>query len=423
MTKAAIEGGHSLNGVVRPSGNKNAALPIIAATLMTDSTCHLTNVPGTVDVINILRQAASLGCAVRSNDGQVDVTCSSLERALIGPPLPSSPQASLLLSAPLLHRLGEAQLEPLDPNRERLAVHFKMLVDFGVRIETSGEVTKLKSPTAIRGCDLLLDETSVTATELAILLAVTADGVTSIRNAACEPHVRDLVSFLNACGANIQGGGTNFLRIDGVKHLTGVSHRIIPDHIEVGSLIAMAAITRGQVTITDIVPQDVEVILQHYRKLGITAFRESNALQVPNHNELKIVVPYSAEQAKLSSAPWPGFPSDLIPLVAVVASQASGSLLIHDKLYDSRMYFLDNLISMGGRVVQCDPHRAVIVGPDRLRAGRFETPDIRAGLALLGAALVANGVSIIEDVHVIDRIFHDALGKLVRLGAVIRRLD
>jgi len=423
MQRIEVEGGHPLKGVIRPSGNKNAALPIIAATLLTRSTHQLSNVPATSDVLNMLQYVSNLGGIAQLKGDEVEISCPSAKESHVGPPLPTSMQASLLLAAPLLHQRGEARLEPLNPAKERLTTHFKVLVNFDIQIQIAEDVTTLRTPRRIEAQDVLLDEASVTATELAILLAVCARGTTTLRNAACEPHVQDLIAFLNACGADIQGSGTNFLRIRGVENLHSANYRLSADHIEVGSFVAMAAMTQGQIVITDVEAENMQAILNGFQKLGINTFWDHNNLQVPVHTNLRITDQYISTYPKIASAPWPGFPTDLIPLMATVASQASGTILIHEKLYDSRMFFLDSLISMGANAIQCDPHRAVISGPNRLHAAYLETPDIRTGLALLGAALIADGTSIIEDVQVINRIFDDAIGKLTKLGAVIRRLD
>lgn len=420
MQRISIEGGHPLKGEVRPSGNKNSAMPIIAAVLLTRGTIRLSNVPSTTDVINMLGHLSKLGCTVNNNRGEVEVVPSSNLSSSIGSPLPASPQASLLLVAALLHKHRKVQIAPFDPAKERVSTHLKVLADFGIDLEVKNGFTSLSITQPISGQDILLEEASVTATELAILLAVCANGTTVLRNAACEPHIQDLLKFLVACGAKIEGTGTNLLHVHGVEELNNASYRLAADHIEIASLIAMAAITRGEITITDVDVEVMRVVLQRYQKLGIHVTLEDRTLYVPVHDTLQIEEQYTTGQPTLASAPWPGFPSDLTPLAAVVASQASGSLLIHEKLFDSRMHFLDSLMSMGAQVIQCDPHRAIILGPNRLRAISLETPDVRTGLALLGAALVAEGVSVIDDAQVINRTFHNAVGKLVRLGAAIQ---
>lgn len=423
MGRIKVLGGRPLRGTLQPSGNKNAALPVLAAALLCSDRSVLSNLPATTDVQHMVQAAANLGAEIHLQGSELELVPPGVPGVQIGPPLPTSPQASLLLAAASLHAAGRAALAPLNPYKERLATHCHVLSSFGVAIEVEDGVTKLHTGMPLVGEEIWLPEASVTATELAILLAARAEGASVLHNAACEPHVQDLARFLLACGARIEGSGSNRLVIQGVPALAGAHHRLAADPIEIGSFIAMAAMTHGEMDILEAEPYLVQPVLQGFTKLGIQVSMEGSSLHVPVHNQLHIQHPFEPEGTSLASAPWPGFPSDLIPLAAVVASQAQGSLLIHEKMYNTRMYFLDSLLSMGARVVQCDPHRALVFGANRLYPTYLETPDVRTGLALLGASLVASGTCTIDDVQVINRIFPDVLAKLSSLGAQIEILS
>lgn len=420
MTRKTIEGGFPLNGVYHPSGNKNAALPIIVASLMTQGNNRLSNIPMTIDIQNILREVTKCGCDVSTLDDTINISCEKLLQKKIGPPLPTSSQASFLLATPLLHHFGEASLEPINLAQNRLSTHFQVLDDFGIVVQILGKRLELKIAEPLKAQVVLLEEASVTATELAILIGVFAEGRTTLRNAACEPHVQDLIKFLNTCGAEIEGSGSNVLTITGKKELQGSEHAIMSDHIEIGSMVGLAAATGGELTIKHVDKDVIQPILHSFKKLNIAIETRGTDILVPHQPSIRVIDKYNEGQVTIKSSTWPGFPSDLIPLIIVLATQASGNVLIHERMYDSRFYFIDSLLSMGANIIQCDPHRAIVVGPSPLLSTYMETPDVRSGLALLGAALIAEGESTLDDANMINRIFFNIFTKLSSIGASIR---
>jgi len=419
MARIIIEGGFPLNGVYHPSGNKNAAMPIIVASLMTQGINRLSNIPMTLDIQMMLSEAAKCGCDVNTLDDVVIISCENLTQSKIGPPLPSSPQISLLLALPLLHHFGEASIEPINLSQDRLSTHLQVLEDFGIDVQILDNRLELKKAEPLKAHDVLLEEASVTATELSILLGVFAEGRSTLKNAACEPHIHELIIFLNSCGAEIEGGGSNVITITGKKKLQGINYSIMSDHIEIGSMVGLAVATGGELTIKHVNMDILQPILHGYRKLNITIETKGTDILVPRQPPLRVINKHNEGQVTIKSSPWPGFPSDLIPLISVLATQASGNILIHERMYDTRFFFVDSLTSMGANVVQCDPHRIIVVGPSSLLSTYLETPDVRTGLAVLGASLIAKGESTIDDANIVDRVFFDIFAKLSSVGASI----
>jgi UDP-N-acetylglucosamine 1-carboxyvinyltransferase len=420
-----IEGPARLNGRFTPAGNKNAALPILAGTLLADAPVTLRNVPEIRDVHTMIELIESLGAIVeRPESGVVRVDPSGLDGRSLDPVLAGKIRASILLAGPMLARFGEVMLPPPGGDvigRRRLDTHFLALGRLGAGVEASDRY-ELRAP-RLRGADVFLDEPSVTGTENAILAAVTAEGETWIRNAACEPHVQDLCAFLQVLGADIEGAGTSRLHIRGVENLGGGEFRIGSDHIEIGSMIGLAAITGSDVFIEDVDPAHFDPLRIGFERLGIECVPRDGGLHVPPEQSLEIRPDFGDQIPSIGDGPWPAFPADLTSIALVVATQCRGTVLIHEKMFESRMYFADKVISMGANIVVCDPHRAVVVGPSKLRGGTVESPDIRAGMALLIAALAARGESRIYNIGQIERGYERIDERLRTLGAVVDRMD
>ncbi len=424
MSYFRIEGGGELTGVFTPAGNKNAALPILAGCLLTDEPVRLTNVPDIRDVRTMTDLVASLGAEV-SWEGPNEVVVQAADRTArkVDADLASRIRASILVAGPLLARGSEVELPPPGGDvigRRRLDTHFLALSRLGAEIEVNGSYY-LRAPD-LSGADIFLDEPSVTGTENAVLAAVTAKGTTRIRNAAAEPHVQDLCRFLNGLGARIEGVGTHILEIEGVDRLTGGSYRIGPDHVEVGSVIGLAAATGSAVTIADVCPEVQDTLRLGFARLGLDWEEVDGGIHVPADQQMEVEADFGEQIPKIDDGPWPAFPADLISIAIVVATQCRGTVLVHEKMFESRMFFADKLISMGGRIVLCDPHRAVIVGPSRLRGARLQSPDIRAGMALVIAALAAEGESEIHNIEQIERGYERVDERLRALGALIERV-
>ncbi|CAN5644329.1 UDP-N-acetylglucosamine 1-carboxyvinyltransferase [soil metagenome] len=425
MPKFVVDGGHPLNGRIRPAGNKNAALPIIAATLLTEEEVTLENVPDIRDVRTLLELLAVLGAEVEWLGGNsVRVQARDVGASELDAQMAAKIRASILLAGPMLARAGRMLLPPPGGDvigRRRVDTHFLALSklgatvreDRGYHLETSG----------LKGADIFLDEPSVTATENAIMAASLADGHTKLRNAAAEPHVQDLCNMLNGLGAKISGIGTGVLHIDGVKRLQGGTFRITSDHIEVGSFIGLAAVTGGDIVIEDAALEHLDSTLLGFERMGIRCTPQGSDLHVPADQERAIRVDVGGHIPKIDDGPWPAFPADLTSIALVTATQCRGTILIYEKMFESRMFFADKLISMGARIVLCDPHRAVVVGPSKLHAAPVESPDIRAGMALLIAALGATGESHILNVAQIERGYERIDERLRALGARITRSD
>ncbi len=421
-----VEGGHPISGVVTPSGNKNEALPVVAASLLCPGPFAVSNVPMIRDVETLLEVLSDVGVDVSvTGDHEIQLDSTTLGSRDPDRTLASAIRGSFLMAPGLLHRNGRAVLPTPGGDkigRRRLDTHLLALRELGATVEVEGENYVLSlGGGRFRGADVFLDEASVMATENAVMAAAVAVGASTIQNAACEPHVQGLCRALNAMGARIRGIGTNRLEIDGVDSLRPTPHRLSADHIEIGSFIAIAAMTRGQLTIRDVVPQDLRMIRLVYSRLGVETCLDGTSLVVPGDQELEVRFDVDGAVPKVDDAPWPGFPADLTSLALVLATQCKGTVLVHEKLFESRLFFVDRLIAMGARVVLCDPHRAVVIGPSRLHGAAMASPDIRAGMALIAAALAAPGKSTIRNAHQVDRGYEDVEGRLRSLGAHITR--
>ena len=421
-----VTGGRALKGTIRPAGNKNAALPILAATLVADGPCRIDNVPHIRDVETMLALLEHLGVAVRwDGPNTVEVDPTRAEPRALDPALCARIRASILLAGPMLARFGRVTLPPPGGDvigRRRVDTHFLALERLGAEI-TVGDAYKLEGK--LTGADIFLDEPSVTGTENALMAAVLARGTTTLRNAASEPHVQDLARFLAAMGATIAGIGTNALTIEGSggTPLRAAPYTIGPDHIEIGSFIGLAAVTGGAVTIDGVRADDLRSTLLAFERLGVRPRLDGTALVVDAGQERRIRPDLGGHVPKLEDGPWPAFPADLMSIAIVVASQCEGLLLVFEKLFESRLFFVDKLIGMGARIVLCDPHRAVIAGPSPLRGQEVESPDIRAGMAMLLAALAAQGDSVIHNIGQIERGYERIDERLQALGAQIERRD
>jgi UDP-N-acetylglucosamine 1-carboxyvinyltransferase len=425
MPKFIVEGGHTLRGSIRPAGNKNAALPCIAATLLTEDEVILENVPSIRDVKTLLELLKMLGAEVEwLNSNTIRVQAGDLRAAEIEVEAAARIRASILLAGPMLARVGHMFLPPPGGDvigRRRVDTHFLALSKLGAKVETVGGY-RLET-TGLKGADMFLDEPSVTATENAVMAAVLAKGKTRIRNAAAEPHVQDLCNMLVGMGAKISGIGTGTLEFEGVDRLHGTRFRIGSDHIEVGSFIGLAAVTRGELLIEDAAIEHLDSTLLGFERMGIRCEIRGQDLFVPADQEREVRMDLGGHIPKVDDGPWPAFPADLTSIALVTATQVRGTIMIFEKMFESRMFFADKMIGMGARIVLCDPHRAVVVGPSRLHAAVLESPDIRAGMALLIAALGAEGESHIYNVGQIERGYERIDERLRALGAVIERQD
>lgn len=422
MNHYRIEGSYPIRGRIRASGNKNAALPCIAATLLTDEPVVLRNIPDIEDVHVMLEILSELGATVEKlpEHGTWKVTTHDITTSEVPLELARRIRASILLAGPLLARTGQVQLPPPGGDvigRRRLDTHFLALSALGAQVEIDG-VFNLTANKLV-GVEIFLDEASVTATENAIMAAVLAEGRTIIQNAASEPHVQDLCRMLNAMGAKVTGIGSNILTITGVSRLQGCEFKIGSDFMEVGSFIGLAAVTRGELIIEDATPGNLKMTRLAFAKLGIHWERDGEDIRVPSGQALRVVPDMGGMIPKIDDAPWPGFPPDLTSIITVVATQVEGTVLIHEKMFDARMFFVDKLIGMGARIVLCDPHRAVVSGPSRLSGSEMTSPDVRAGMAMVIAAICAEGTSIIHNVYQIERGYEDLVGRLQQLGAQI----
>jgi UDP-N-acetylglucosamine 1-carboxyvinyltransferase len=425
MEAFVIEGGRPLNGSIRAAGNKNAALPIVAACVLTGEPVLLTNVPSIRDVETMLELVADLGVEVEHvGPGEVRIHAESISKHELDEELCSRIRASILLAGPLLARRGEAIVPPPGGDvigRRRLDTHIHALARLGADIHANRRYTMRAEH--LRGASVFLDEASVTATENVVMAAVLAEGETTIANAASEPHVQDLCRFLVALGAEIEGIGSNMLRIRGVESLRGGEWRICPDHIEVASFIGLAAVTEGDIRIEDVVPEHMSAIWPGFDRLGVTWEPNEHSVRVPAGQQLEIKDDIGSQIAKIEDGPWPAFPADLTSIALAVATQARGTVLIFEKMFENRLFFVDKLVGMGARIILCDPHRAVVSGPAKLYGERLESPDIRAGMAMLIASLCADGTSVIGNVGQIDRGYERIDDRLRALGASIERVE
>ncbi len=423
MAIFVVEGGRRLQGRIRPAGNKNAALPCLAATVLSSEPVTVQNVPRIRDVETFLEILASLGAEVRwSGANDVTVDARELRRGATEAELAGRIRASVLLAGPLLARFGYVKLPPPGGDaigRRRMDTHFLAFERLGARVSLDDGFTI--EATGLVAADVFLDEPSVTGTENAVMAAVRARGRTLLRNAAAEPHVQDLCRMLNAMGARISGIGTHVLSIEGVDELGGATFRIGADHIEAGSFIGLAAVTKSDLTIEGAPIEHLDSTLLGFERLGIECEIRGEDLYVHGSAEHHIRQDAFGQVPKVDDGPWPAFPADLTSIALVAATQCHGTVLIHEKMFESRMYFTDKLAAMGATIVLCDPHRAVVVGPRPLQGGTVESPDIRAGMALLIAALGAEGTSRIHNIRQIERGYESIDARLTALGARIRR--
>lgn len=426
MYKYEIEGGFPVKGKIRASGNKNSALPCIAACLLSDEAVTLRNVPEIEDVLVMAEILRALGAQVDQLDPNTwRVTATDIKRTDVPQELSKKIRASILFAGPLIARTGKATLPPPGGDvigRRRVDTHFLALSELGAKIEVDGRFSFTANK--LVGMDLFLDEASVTATENTLMAAVLAEGHTVIRNAASEPHVQDLCRLLNAMGAQISGIGSNILFIEGVKKLHGAEFAIGPDYMEIGSMIGLTAVTRGEIEIQGVNPQDLRMIKLAFCRLGINWTVEGDTLFMPSGQQMKVDADLGSMIPKIDDSPWPGFPADLTSIMTVVATQVEGTVLVHEKMFESRMFFVDKLIGMGARIILCDPHRAVVSGPSRLSGTTLSSPDVRAGMAMVIAALCAEGKSSIHNVYQIERGYERISERLASLGArIVRRED
>ena len=424
MYEYHIEGGFPIKGTIAASGNKNAALPCIAAVLLTDKEVTLRNIPDIEDTGVMIKILERLGVTAEKLSNNTWKFCAkNLNSHEIPSDLAKKIRASILFAGPLLARLGKAQLFPPGGDvigRRRLDTHFLALTELGARVNTDGQLSFTANK--LVGADIFLDEASVTATENAVMAACLAEGTTILTNTASEPHVRDLCNMLNAMGADITGVGSNILTIKGVKKLHGCDFKIGPDYMEIGSFIGLAAATRGSITITGVEQRDMRAIRLAFGRLGITWTTEGDSIIVGNEQNMQVSPDLGGMIPKIDDSPWPGFPPDLTSIMTVVATQVEGTVLIHEKMFESRMFFVDKLIGMGARITLCDPHRAVVSGPSLLRGTELVSPDVRAGMAMVIAAMCARGESVIKNVYQVERGYEHLTEKLQSLGAHIERI-
>lgn len=422
-----VEGQNRLTGSIRPAGNKNAALPIVAASLLSSSKVSLYNVPRIRDIETLVELLQSVGAAATwTGRNSLEIEARELKVSQLDPALCTRIRASILLAAPLLARCGEVTLPPPGGDvigRRRLDTHFLALEQLGTRVEEGPEGYKM-STNGFKGADVFLDEPSVTATENALVAAAAANGITVLRNAASEPHVQDLAHFLAALGSKIDGIGTNTMIIHGDRSLgtAPAEYSIGPDHIEVGSFIGLAAVTGSELRIEDAGVEHLRSTLLGFERLGIRCRIEGTDLIVPADQEMRIQKDAGGHIPKLEDQPWPAFPADTMSIAIVAATQCEGVILIHEKMFESRLFFVDRLIGMGANIVLCDPHRCIVSGPSPLKGATMDSPDIRAGMAMLIAALCAKGRSVINNVGQIERGYERIDERLNALGANIARV-
>ena len=428
MAKFVIEGAYPLSGEVTPSGNKNAALPMLAACTLTDEPIILHNVPEISDVMSMRALLESLGVKIESlGNNTYKILAKEVRPADLDPDLCRKIRASILLAGPMIARAGELKLPPPGGDvigRRRVDTHLLALESLGAKAEFDREGRYFHFQARnFSGANILLDEASVTATENAIMAAVTAPGDTVIRNAASEPHIQELCQFLNGLGGKIENIGSNTLHIEGVQRLHGGEFTIGPDYLEVVSYIGATIVTRGSIRIRNAGPQFLDMIGMVFGRLGVAWEADGDDVLVPADQAMQIRPDLGDAIPEISVMPWPAFPTDLMSIAIVVATQSRGSVLFHDWMYPSRMFFIDKLVSMGAQIVLCDPHRCIVQGPTPLFGEKMESPDIRAGMSLLIAALSAHGSSVIRNIGQIDRGYERVDEKLRNLGARIQRIN
>jgi UDP-N-acetylglucosamine 1-carboxyvinyltransferase len=427
MEKFVIQGGAPLSGEIVAAGNKNAALPILAACLLTEEEVLLRNVPRIRDVESMLEVLEGLGVKVAwTGDHELRLRADAVTETEVDAEAANRIRASFLAAGPLLARFGEARMPPPGGDtigRRRLDPHLDAFRDLGARVGGEVWIELSAPPDGLRATRIFMDEPSVMGTENALLVAALIPGPTTIANAATEPHVQDLARVLTAMGAKVEGIGSNVMTVHGQDKLGGAEHSICPDHIEIASFMALAAVTGGELRIRNVVPEDLEGIRRHLRRLGLQSMIEESDLLVPPEQKLRIKDDQGDAIPKIDDGPWPAFPADLTSIALALATQAEGTILIFEKMFENRLFFVDKLVAMGARITLCDPHRAIVSGPSRLHGARLESPDIRAGMAMLIAALAANGTSEIGNVLQIDRGYERIDLRLRELGAHIERVS
>jgi UDP-N-acetylglucosamine 1-carboxyvinyltransferase len=427
MEKFIIQGGVPLSGEIAPAGNKNAALPILAACLLTDEELVIGNVPNIRDVQSMLELLERLGVKVEwTGDNEVKLQADSITGTEVDEELANRIRASFLVAGPLLARFGEVRMPPPGGDtigRRRLDAHLDAFRDLGAKAD--GDVwIELSTPKdGLKATRIFMDEPSVMGTENALMAAALTPGPTTISNAACEPHVQDLARLLTGMGAEVTGIGSNVMTVHGRDRLGGAEHTISPDHIEVGSFMALAAATGGQLRIRDAGPADLVMVRRQFRRLGLESTVDGEDVVVPPEQRLRIKADVGDAIPKIEDGPWPAFPADLTSIALALATQADGEILIFEKMFENRLFFVDKLVAMGARITLCDPHRAIVSGPSRLHGERVESPDIRAGMAMLIAALAAEGTSEIGNIRQIDRGYESIDERLRGLGAQIERVS
>ena len=435
MSSFVIEGGHRLSGSIEPQGAKNEALEVICAALLTSEPVRITNIPEILDIFNLLELLRSMGVSVeRHAKGDYTLTANHINEFYIRSDdfvgQCAKLRGSVLVAGPLLARFGQAYFPKPGGDkigRRRVDTHLEGMMRLGASCEydSAKKAYRLSADKGLKGCYMLLDEASVTGTANIVMAAVMASGRTTVYNAACEPYVQQLCRLLVAMGAKIDGIGSNLLTITGVGSLHGAEHRILPDMIEVGSFIGMAAITQSELTISDVSWTNLGIIPESFRRLGVRLEQRGDDIFVPAQVSYEIESFIDGSIMTIADAPWPGLTPDLLSVMLVVATQCKGSVLIHQKMFESRLFFVDKLIDMGAQIILCDPHRAVVIGHDHkmsLKGNRMTSPDIRAGIAMLLAAMSAKGVSQIDNIEQIDRGYENIEQRLGALGAKIQRI-
>jgi UDP-N-acetylglucosamine 1-carboxyvinyltransferase len=425
MEKLLIEGGVPLSGTILPAGNKNAALPLLACSLLTDEEVVLGNVPRIRDVEAMLALLADLGVKTSWRaENTVALQADQVRGTGVNALLAERIRASFLAAGPLLSRFGSAVMPPPGGDvigRRRLDPHLDAFRALGATVEHAHDIHIHADDGGLRACDFFMDEPSVMATENALMAAALIDGTTVIRNAACEPHVQDVARMLNKMGAAIEGIGSNVMQVHGMGRLGGCEHTVSPDHIEIASFMALAGVTGGELRVRGCVPDDMRMIRLVFQRLGLHSEFDGDDCVVPGGQKLVVQRDAGNYQSKVEDGPWPAFPADLTSIAVAIATQSEGSVLIFEKMFENRLFFVDELITMGAEITICDPHRAIVIGPRRLRGQRLSSPDIRAGMAKLIAALCAEGTSEIHNVQQIDRGYERIDERLRELGARIER--
>jgi UDP-N-acetylglucosamine 1-carboxyvinyltransferase len=426
MDKFVIQGGEPLSGEITVAGNKNAALPIIAASLLTEEEVVLSNVPRIRDTEAQVGLLESIGVRAAWSGGELRLRAEAISEPQVSEELAERIRASFLLAGPLLARFGEAHMPPPGGDfigRRRLDPHLDAFRDMGARVAGERDIEITAPDGGLEACEIFMDEPSVMGTENALMAAALTPGETRISNAASEPHVQDLARLLVKMGAEIDGIGSNVMTVSGRDKLGGAEHRICPDHIEVASFMALAAATKGELRVRDVAPDDLIAIRRQFRRLGLQSMIEGNDVFVPPDQTLVVRSDLGEMIPKIDDGPWPAFPADLTSIALALATQAQGEILIFEKMFENRLFFVDKLVAMGARITLCDPHRAIVSGPSRLHGERVESPDIRAGMAMLIAALAADGTSEIGNVVQIDRGYERIDDRLRDLGARIERVS